>query len=202
MSRALEYLKPWRVPIGLAALLIVLQAAGLRDALEYSREAARNGQLWRLLTGNLVHLGWLHLCRDLAGLGLIWWLICRHLSERIAVGVLAVSALSVGVGLLLFSPRIEWYVGISGALFGLYTAGVLRICKERLLLGAALLAGMLGILAWSLYAGGLPGETTDLGGAVIPQAHFYGAIGGALTMVVLELFQRDDNDSLSASDGR
>ena len=189
MIRAPEYLKPWRVPIGLSAALIALQLSGLRGALDYSREAIREGQLWRLLTGNVVHLGWMHLARDLAGLGLIWWLVSRYLSERSALWALSVSALSVGLGLLIFSPGIEWYVGISGALFGLYTAGVLRMCKARLVLGVTLLLGMLGILAWSLYAGGLPGETAGLGGAIVPQAHMYGAMGGAVSVAALELLQ-------------
>lgn len=190
MNSAIEHLRPWRVPLALSALLLALQASGLKNALEYSREAVHQGQLWRLLTCNLVHLGWVHLVRDLAGLGLIWWLVSRDVSERSALWVLAISALSVGVGLLLFSPGIEWYVGISGALFGLYSAGALRICKERRLPGAALLLGMVGILAWSLYAGALPGETTGLGGTVVPQAHLYGAIGGALTMAALEVLDR------------
>jgi membrane associated rhomboid family serine protease len=129
----------------------------------------------------------MHLARDLAGLGLIWWLVSRYLSERSAVWIVSMSALAVGVCLLLFDADVEWYVGISGALFGLYTAGALHMCKERVMLGAALLLGMLGVLAWSLYAGALPLETTGLGGAVIPQAHLYGAIGGALTLVALEL---------------
>jgi rhomboid family GlyGly-CTERM serine protease len=186
VSSALEHLKPWRVPIALSGLLIALQASGMRPALEYSRQAVHAGQVWRLATGNLVHLGWMHLIRDLAGLGLIWALVLRNLNERSAVWVLSLSALCVGIGLLLFDPGIGWYVGISGALFGLYTAGALSICKQRRPFGIALLLGMLGILGWSLYAGALPGETTDLGGAVVPQAHLYGAIGGAATLAVLE----------------
>lgn len=190
MNSVVEHLRPWRVPIALSVLLLALQVSGLKNALEYSREAVHQGQLWRLLTCNLVHLGWMHLVRDLAGLGLIWWLFLRDLSERSALWVLAIGALSVGVGLLLFSPGIEWYVGISGALFGLYTAGALRLCKARRVLGTALLMGMVGILAWNLYAGALPGETAGLGGAVVPQAHLYGAIGGALTMAALEVLER------------
>jgi len=192
-------LKPWRAPIVLSALLIALQAMGLRHALQYSRESVHQGQLWRLFTASLVHLGWTHLARDLAGLGLIWWLVSGYLGECSALWVLSVSALSVGVGLLIFSPDIGWYVGISGALFGLYTAGTLRMGKERPALGTTLLLGMLGILAWSLYAGALPGETAGLGGAVIPQAHLYGAVGGAATLAVLEVLKREH--SLGSIDG-
>lgn len=190
VSGALEYLKPWRTPIALAALLIALQVTDLREALEYSRPAVSQGQLWRLVTASLVHLGWAHLGRDLVGLCLIWALASRYLSERSAFGLLCLSALAVGAGLFVFSPGLGWYVGISGALFGLYTAGVLRMCKEQLVLGAALFLSMLAILAWTLYAGGLPGEAAGLGGAVIPQAHLYGAIGGAMTTAALEVFKQ------------
>ena len=62
----------WRVPCALALLLAVLQAAGWRRALEYRRSALLQGQVWRLVTGSFVHLGWDHLLRDLLGLFLIW----------------------------------------------------------------------------------------------------------------------------------
>ncbi len=176
-TRAL--LRHWRLPLSLAVLLILLQAAGWRQPLEYERSAVLQGQLWRLLTGNLVHLGWIHLGRDLAGLLLIWALFGHSLKERSWLGVLLSSALAVGLGLLLLDPGIGWYVGISGVLFGMFCAGSLRQFPRHPLAGSAMLLGMLLIIAWTLHAGALPDETVDLGGAVVPQAHLYGAIGGA-----------------------
>jgi membrane associated rhomboid family serine protease len=98
--------------------------------------------------------------------------------------VLAASALAAGLGLLAFSPGVAWYVGISGALFGLFCAGALCECPARPLYGGALLLGMTGVIAWTLCAGALPGETVGLGGPVIPQAHLYGALGGAIFMLL------------------
>ena len=178
--RARGLLQLWRVPIGLAALLALLQATGLRHALEYRRTAVLlQGQVWRLLTGNLVHLGWVHLARDAAGLFLIWGLVAQSLDRRSRLWVLGVSGLAVGLGLLVFSPAIEWYVGISGVLFGLFCAGVLSQLRTHPLYACTLLFGMAAVIAWTLYAGALPGETRDLGGQVVPQAHLYGALGGA-----------------------
>ena len=172
-------LRLWRLPLLLAALLVALQALGLRDALEYRRAAVLHGQLWRLLTGSLVHLGWVHLLRDLAGLFLIWGLFAPRLGERTGLALILVCAMAVGLVLLAFSPQIAWYVGISGVLFGLFCAGALLEWRERPLYAGALLLGMAVVIGWTLHAGALPGEARDLGGAVVPQAHLYGALGGA-----------------------
>lgn len=165
--------------MGLAAMLALLQATGLRRALEYRRAAVLHGQVWRLLTGNLVHLGWVHLARDVAGLFLIWGLVANSLQRSSRLWVLCVCGLAVGLGLLAFNPQIEWYVGISGVLFGLLCAGALSQLRQRPAYAGTLLLGMAAVIAWTLYAGALPGETSDLGGRVVPQAHLYGALGGA-----------------------
>lgn len=151
--------------MAIGALLLPLQAAGWRDALGYRRVAVLRGQVWRLLTGNLVHLGWVHLARDVAGLFLIWGLLGRSMDERSWVWVALASGLAVGLGLLAFSPNIAWYVGISGVLFGVFCAGALSQFQERPMYTGALLVGMTAVIAWTMYAGALPGETTGLGGA-------------------------------------
>ena len=183
MNAPRRLLRVWRLPLLLAALLLALQALGLRDALEYRRAAVLHGQLWRLLTGNLVHLGWLHLLRDQAGLFLIWSLFAPRLRERAWLALILVCTTAVGLGLLAFSPQIAWYVGISGVLFGLFCAGALLEWRQRPLYACALLLGMTAVIIWTLHAGALPGETRDLGGAVVPQAHLYGALGGATFML-------------------
>lgn len=184
MAAARALVRCWRVPMALGALLIALQAAGWRDALEYRRAAVLRGQVWRLLTGNLVHLGWAHLARDVAGLFLIWGLLGRSMDERSWAWVALASGLAVGLGLLAFSPNIAWYVGISGVLFGGFCAGAFSGFQDRPMYAGALLLGMAGVIAWTMHAGALPAETMGLGGAVVPEAHLYGALGGAAFVVV------------------
>lgn len=190
MKSAHDLLRRWRIPLGLAALLVALQASGWHGGLEYRRAAVLQGQLWRLLTGNLVHLGWAHLLRDVVGLMLIWKLFAGWLAERTWLWVLAASAVAVGVGLLAFSPGVAWYVGISGALFGLFSAGALSVGRKQPVYAGSLLLGMTAVIAWTLHAGALPGETAGLGGAVVPQAHLYGAIGGAVAFLLCDALRR------------
>jgi rhomboid family GlyGly-CTERM serine protease len=174
----------WRVPLALAALLVSLQAAHWRHALEYRRAAVLRGQLWRLVTGDVVHLGWAHLARDLGGLFLIWALVGDALDERSWLWVLGTSGLAVGLGLLAFSPELSWYVGISGVLFGLLCAGALCQLRQRPIFAGVLLLGMISVVAWTLSTGALPSETVGLGGKVVPQAHLYGVLGGAAVIIV------------------
>jgi rhomboid family GlyGly-CTERM serine protease len=179
-----RWLREWRLPLGVAALLALLQAADLRSALEYQRDAVLHGQVWRLLTASLVHLGWVHLVRDLAGLCLIWGLFSHWLDERTWLWLMTGCALGVGVGLLAFAPGVIWYVGISGVLFGMFCAGALCEYRSRPLYASALLLGMAAIIVWALVAGALPGETIGLGGKVVPQAHLFGALAGGLILLL------------------
>lgn len=176
-------LRPWRIPIALTALVFLLQIVESKSALEYRRTAILNGELWRLLTGSLVHLGWVHLFRDIAGLFLIWGLRGHELNERMWLCVLLTSALAVGLGLLIFSPHVTWYVGLSGALFGAFCAGTVAQLREHPRYASGMLLAMTGLIAWTWYAGALPEETAGLGGRVVPQAHLYGALGGAAVML-------------------
>ena len=174
----------------MAGFLVSLQAGDWRQALEYRRTAVLRGELWRLVTGEVVHLGWVHLARDLAGLFLIWALVGDSLDDCSWLWVLGTSGLAVGLGLLVFSPEIYWYVGISGVLFGLFCAGALCQLPQRPIFAGVLLLGMATVVAWTLSTGALPSETAGLGGRVVPQAHLYGALGGAAAILVRTVLRR------------
>lgn len=180
------WLGRWRLPLFLVVLLVALQVAGLRSVLEYRRAAILDGQVWRVLTGNLAHLGWAHLARDLAGLLLIWALLSRCLDELEWLIVMLCAAAAVGLGLLAFSPSVGWYVGISGVLFGVFAAGALTERHTRPVYAGLLLVTMGGLIAWQWVAGALPDETIALGGGVVPQAHLYGVAGGAVAVLLRE----------------
>ena len=57
------------------ALLIQLAGNAAQSALRFERQSIVAGDLWRLLSGHLVHLGWTHLLLNLAGLALVWALV-------------------------------------------------------------------------------------------------------------------------------
>ncbi len=175
-------LRRWRLPVLLALVCGLLALAGepLRSLLIYDREAILHGQVWRLFSAHLLHLGGSHLGLNLAGLALVWALVGERFSGRGWLLVLLVDALVTGLGLLIFNPQLRWYVGLSGVLHGLLVAG--SVADIRLgLRGAWLLLGVVALkLAWEQFAGPLPGSEDAAGGRVIVDAHLYGALGGLL----------------------
>lgn len=189
LHRQVALLRAARLPLLIAALCIALAAGGesVQALLRYDRQLILEGQVWRLLSAHLVHLGWSHLWLNLGGLALVWALVGERFSERSWLVVLLIDALVTGLGLLILNPDLRWYVGLSGVLHGLLVAGI--VADLRLgLRGAWLLLALLALkLGWEQLAGPLPGSAASAGGRVIVDAHLYGALGGLLMGLVLPL---------------
>lgn len=157
--------------------------------LRYDRAEILSGEIWRVLSAHLMHLGWKHLMMNLVGLGLIWMLFGRAYSTAKWVFVVATSMLGVSLALLALMPSIQWYVGMSGILHGLFIAGAVANLAagyraELLLIGLLIVK-----LAWEHAYGALPGSESFAGGNVLVESHLFGAIAGLTAAVVLLLWK-------------
>lgn len=164
----------------------------LNDALRYQRAAILDGELWRLFSAHLVHLGWSHWVLNVAGLALVWELLEEELAGIFGWVALLGSGLAIGLGLLLFDPELQWYVGLSGVLHGLFAAGAVRRWPAQPRAATIMLAVLAVKLGWEQYLGPLPGTRTLAGGAVIVDAHLFGAIGGMLAALACRFINRKD----------
>lgn len=177
----------WLVPglVVLCALALLLAGDSGREWLRFDRDGIAAGELWRLLTGHLVHLGVSHTVLNLAGLVLVWFLVGRAFTWKQWLWVMAGSVGAIDLGLWFGAPSLEWYVGLSGLLHGMLAAGIVAGLAERS--GEAAILGLVvaGKLAWEQFAGPLPGSEATSGGAVIVDAHLYGVIGGTLVALAL-----------------
>ncbi|MGB5511414.1 MAG: rhombosortase [Woeseiaceae bacterium] len=173
-------LAAWQLPIGLllvaAALLLGSDAA--REWLAYERDAIRAGEVWRLVTGHLVHLGWPHFALNAAGLVLVWTLIGSAYKPAGWIAIFFTSIAAIDLGLWIFNPALQWYVGLSGALHGVLAAGLVMSFRQPRIEMTVLAILLLCKLAWEQFSGPLPGSEGSSGGPVIVDAHLYGAIGG------------------------
>ena len=183
----------WFLPASLVTICSLLGALGEagRDWLRYDRLAISDGELWRLMSGHLVHLGWSHLILNMAGLLLVWLLVGRYfrLAEWLLVLLLAAAVASAGFWFV--DRNMLWYVGLSGVLHGLVVAGALRGLRELPWESAIILLGVIAKLAWEQVSGPLPGSESASGGSVVVSAHLYGALGGATGAGILWRRDRD-----------
>ena len=167
-----------------ASLALGLGEDELRQWGRYDREALDSGELWRLVTAHLVHLGWGHLWLNLAALVMMAVLFDGLMSASDWVLASVLSALSIDIGLYLLQPEVAWYVGLSGSLHGMMIVGAFALRRSVAPLGYILLLGIGGKLIWEQLAGPIPFSESTSGGPVLVDAHLYGTIGGLLTQLI------------------
>ena len=183
---AQKALRHWAVPVVIAIVAAVFELGGkpVRELLAFDRNGIAAGEAWRLLSGHFVHLGISHLSLNLVGLALVWYLVGRHFSSVRWLFVAILSIVAMDAGFWWLNPELDWYVGLSGLLHGLLAAGLIVAVRERDREGLVIALFVIGKLAWEQWGGPLPGSEATAGGAVIVDAHLYGAIGGALAGIV------------------
>jgi rhomboid family GlyGly-CTERM serine protease len=162
----------------------------LRLWMRFDRTAVLHGEVWRLVSAHIAHLGWKHLAMNLAGLALIWMLFNRVYSTTQWLVALVISMLGVGSGVLAFLPAVHWYVGLSGVLHGLFVAGALASLAAGYRAELLLLGLLVAKLGWEQWHGALPGSESFAGGTVLVESHLFGAIAGLLAAAVLLLYKQ------------
>ncbi len=169
-----------------AGCAIIFDHATISTLLVYDRQAILAGELWRLLTGHLVHFSGSHLLFNLLGFFPSAWIArrlgCRHIPLLCAVGALAISG-----ALLLWQPGIAFFGGLSGIVNAvvIYAAihGLRGEGNWRWFCLAAILFCLVGA-AWELLAGTPMLARPDRYSFVpVPVAHLVGALSGGILAV-------------------
>ncbi len=147
----------------------------IAESWSFSREAIAAGEWWRLAGANVAHLSWAHLAGNLVVFATALRLLHPVVRAGAVLGVLAACAIASTAGLYL-GTSLDWYVGASGALYGLLAWGATRLPMPA---GAWLLLLLVGNVALD------QGRTTSwLGEPLAPQSHYWGlACGLALAIV-------------------
>lgn len=171
--------------IAVAALAATLLGDAGRELLRYEHDALHNGEAWRLLTGHLVHANLAHCALNLAGLFSIHVVFANQITARGSAAAFLSLAMAVSAGLYFFSSGIQWYVGLSGVLHGMFAMYAFSAALTGSRVYALATAAVIGKVIYELIAG--PSEDTAglIGMHVIVDAHLYGMVSG----LVIALFQ-------------
>ena len=177
----------WQLPFAIALVCVVAAAwsDAARELLRYDRPAIADGEVWRLLSAHFVHLGYQHLALNLAGLALVWLLVGRRFGTRQWLLAATISIAVMSVGFWFLDAGMRWYVGLSGLLHGILVAGAIRGIRSLPWESVAICVVVAGKLGYEQFVGPLPGSAVAAGGAIVVNAHLYGAAGGVLSAIVL-----------------
>jgi rhomboid family GlyGly-CTERM serine protease len=159
-------------------------------ALWYDRQAVADGEWWRIVTGNLVHLGYRHLALNVGALLIGIWIFYPGRTPYGWVVAQLACSVSTSLGLYFFEPDLQWCIGMSGALHGLLMIGALDWWRQGERLGLVMALGWGAKLVWEQTFGAVPLSEATLGAPVVTAAHLWGAVGGLLFVAGERWWQR------------
>ncbi len=179
-------------------LIALLELGGnpVRESLRYDRVAIADGQWWRLVTGNLVHLGWWHLFLNEMGVAVYVLLCPEPISASVWVRRLLLLGIGMSAGLYFAAPGLVRYVGLSGVMHGLFVLGLGRQVVKKDLIAFGCLAYLIGKLGWELFAGAPVSDEAAIGGHVALDSHLWGAISAVAYGLVFRSFTRLEQFSI------
>lgn len=189
-ARAKRIRRPWLTlaTAGVATLLVAAPPEWrLEEALQFDRRAIQAGELWRLLTGHLVHWNAQHAFWDVAVLVLFGAPIEAR-SRSAWTWLSAAAAISVSAAVYAALPELACYRGLSGidaAFAALWTIGALKdsLRSSQRRFAALWSAALIALLAKPALeaAHGRPLFAQDLPAGVVnvPLAHLVGALTAA-----------------------
>lgn len=161
----------WLLLIVLALDLVFGLGDSVNQLLRYDRSAIAAGGWWRLLTAHIVHLDAHHLSLNELGIVLLWSLFAGDYDPVEWCCIVLCGALAISSGLWWLSPRVEWYVGVSGVLHAAMAAGAARHLAQHTWDRWLLTLGLAAKLAYEQLGGREPP-------LVVIDAHLYGALSG------------------------
>jgi len=204
MSKAwLSVFRRHAFPLSLALLSLLLQLApdNWLRTLRYERTAVVHGEMWRWLSAHFIHLNWTHWLFNLVGLGLVWVLFATRLRQAQWWMACLWSIIAIDLGVYFFNPAVDWYVGTSGLLHGLFAAGAVASLRQSGWRSGIYLLLLVVKIGWEQFAGALPGSATAIGARVVIEAHFYGAVSGALFAAFLPMRSQPTGNTRISADG-
>ena len=184
----LEPKKPY-ITIGILVLIGLVYLYGLMsnsDVLVYDfgvyRDFIRNGEIYRLLTGTLIHIDLLHLLCNCYALYVVGSMVEGYYGRKKYPIIYTVSALTGSLLSICMSSGFS--IGASGAIFGLLGSLLYFGFHYRVYFGSVIIARILPIIIINLGIGFMVSGIDNF-------AHIGGLIGGFLISKALGINSKD-----------
>jgi len=161
------------------------------DSFVYQRQLITEGEIWRLITGHILHTNAYHLLINLAGLFMLWALHGHFYHIKNYTALFLFCALFTSIGIYYFDPSLRQYVGLSGVLHGIFVFGAIMDIKAKDKTGYLLFLGVWLKIAHEQIYGASADVSHLIEASIAINAHLWGALGGLLFSLIY-IFMVDD----------
>lgn len=180
--------------LAIAIVLFLLEPVS-SEYLAYNREAVDTAQWWRFIFANVLHTNLTHLLLNSFGLLLLWALHGFYYSTRYFLSVFFVCSIGTTLGIYFFSSDLIWYVGLSGALHGIFVWGAYLDIKHGMRSGWILMLGLWGKVAYEQLTGPSQSIASMIEADVAIESHLFGAVTGAIIIAILFIGAKINNQT-------
>jgi rhomboid family GlyGly-CTERM serine protease len=174
----------------LSTLIAFFFEPALGEHLIYKRLPVDQGEWWRIVSAHFFHTNLYHFLLNITVLVLLWALQGQLYTIKAYLSVFFFSAVFSCLGVHYFSPNLTQYVGLSGALHGIFIWSALQEIKHKEKMGYLLLLGMILKISFEQFYGASNDLSEIIAAKVAINAHLWGAIGGALMFLIILLVNR------------
>ena len=189
-----EFFRQWWFSIVVMAVIITTSFFPQQwvHNLALIHDAISQGEYWRLISSQFVHLGSNHTLLNLVGYLIVAASFREDISPREEALSLLICCLGVGLGIYWFNPEIGWYVGLSGAIYGILTHFLIVGWQRSPFLSLFFGVFLAGKFIYEQFISGPDTFTAGLIGAQVAiDSHLYGAITGLATgLIALSLHRQ------------
>lgn len=175
MRPALRLSTDWQFVAFSLLVMLGLQLIG-PEWFRFQSDWFASGEIWRVISAHWVHVGWMHLGLNAAGLMICVSITAPGWSKR--QWLLVTLSMALGISLLFTwrNPEINWYVGFSGVLFGLYFLAAVEMFARDRLIATLVVVAIVGKVMIEQFSSFDLTSAELIGAPVLVDAHFYGVI--------------------------
>lgn len=146
----------------------------------YQRNFVNTGQWWRIFTAHFMHSNVIHFSVNIVGLFLLWLLHGEYAKPRSFFINILLLCIGISLCIYVWSPSIQWYVGLSGVLHGLFAWGVIIDIFLKRKTGYVLLVGLIVKIVDEQFFSSSQYMSNLIEVSVAVDAHLYGAVLGII----------------------
>jgi len=180
---------PWSsFLLALAMSLIYAFRGPMADGFVFERAAIAGGEVWRLVTGHLVHADPVHLVANVGALFILGAILesVLRVGPPVYWSLVGLAMALIDLALWFWVPALDRYCGFSGVLNGFFIVVVYALWRER---GDSLLRwvaiGGLGKIALETWGGSALFPLSSL--PSVTEAHFAGFVAGLVLCIAVDI---------------
>lgn len=163
------------IVFALALLGFIFEPAS-SELLGYQRHTFSQGRYWQLLSASFLHTNLNHLLLNLAGMALLWALHGQYYRPVNYLLMFVLLSVASALGVHYYSLELSHYVGLSGALNGLFTWGAIKDIQRGLRTGWLLLIGIIAKVGYEQWQGADAQVASLINAQVAIDAHLFGVL--------------------------